>query len=158
MRIAVNLNCRILNAPSAKLIEKMKTSSDPRHKKRQQIVKQLFSTSFQPKKNLSNKIAQMIYKKRVNLDKLISKSAPEWGIGKINRIDLAILRLAVWELTTSENKVPVKVVVDEAIELAKQYGAEGSSGFVNGVLGTIIKSPRPASSADRRRPTGEAGK
>lgn len=117
----------------------MKTSSDPRHKKRQQIVKQLFSTSFQPRKKLNNKSAQMIYRKRVSLDRLISKAAPEWGIKKINRIDLAILRLAVWELTTPKSKVPLKVVVDEAVELAKQYGAEGSSGFVNGVLGTIIK-------------------
>lgn len=118
----------------------MKTSSDPRHKKRQQIAKQLFSTSFQPKKKLSNKIAQTIYEKRKNLDKLIGKAAPEWGISKINRVDLSILRLAVWELTSKKNKVPVKVIVDEAIELAKQYGAEESSSFVNGVLGTIIKN------------------
>lgn len=125
----------------------MKTSSDPRHKKRQQIVKQLFSTSFQPRKKLSNKTARMIYGKRVGFDRLISKAAPEWRIKKINRIDLAILRLAVWELKglprtkkLVRNIVPVKVVVDEAVELAKQYGAEGSSGFVNGVLGTIIKS------------------
>lgn len=117
----------------------MKTSSDPRHKKRQQIVKQLFSTSFQPKKKLSNKIAQMIYEKRMSLDRLISKAAPKWRIKKINRMDLAILRLAIWELTTPQNKVPIKVTIDEAVELAKQYGSEGSSDFVNGALGTILK-------------------
>lgn len=123
----------------------MKTSSDPRHKKRQKIVKQLFAASFRPDKNLSDRTARMVYKKRGSLDKLISKAAPEWKIGKINRVDLAILRMAVWELTSNEKKdrlpvkTPIKVVVDEAVELAKQYGADGSPGFVNGALGAIIK-------------------
>ena len=69
---------------------------------------------------------------------MIAKAAPEWPIEKLNKSDLAILRLAVYELTI-EKKEPVKVIIDEAIELAKELGSENSSSFVNGVLGTIVK-------------------
>lgn len=74
-----------------------------------------------------------------DIDKHIASAAPEWPIDKIAKIDLAILRLAVYELTI-EKKEPPKVIIDEAIELAKEYGNEHSSQFVNGVLGTILKS------------------
>lgn len=70
------------------------------------------------------------------IDKKIQKAAPSWPVDRINRIDLAILRLAVYELLHEE--APNKVIIDEAVELAKEYGAEGSPGFVNGVLGTLI--------------------
>jgi N utilization substance protein B len=56
----------------------------------------------------------------------------------LNKIDLAILRLAVFELII-ENSQPPKVIIDEAVELAKEFGSESSSKFVNGVLGTILK-------------------
>jgi N utilization substance protein B len=74
-----------------------------------------------------------------DIDGRISVSAPEWPVDKIAKIDLAVLRLAVYELTVA-NQEPPKVVIDEAIELAKEYGNEHSSQFVNGVLGTILKS------------------
>lgn len=60
-----------------------------------------------------------------------------WPVEKLNRIDLAILRLAIYEL--GNEKIPPKVVIDEAVELAKEFGSENSSSFVNGVLGTIYK-------------------
>ena len=74
-----------------------------------------------------------------DLDDTLRPVAPEWPIDNIAKIDLAILRLAVFELTT-DKKEPPKVVIDEAIELAKEFGNEHSSKFVNGVLGTILKS------------------
>jgi N utilization substance protein B len=74
------------------------------------------------------------------LDKKIVAIAPEWPIDKIAKIDLTILRLAVYELTI-EKKAPAKVIIDEAVELAKAYGGEGSAKFVNGALGAIIKNP-----------------
>ena len=59
---------------------------------------------------------------------------------KINKIDLAILRLSVYELISNQKvKVPPKVVVDEAVELAKEFGSDASPGFVNGVLGKLIE-------------------
>jgi len=66
-------------------------------------------------------------------------AAPEWPLEQINKIDLAILRLAIWELTIKQ-KEPPKVIIDEAIELGKTYGSEKSSSFINGVLGTVFKN------------------
>lgn len=73
------------------------------------------------------------------IDSQISTYAPKWPIDKINQVDLAILRCAIWELTFSQ-KTPPKVVVDESIELAKEFGTDTSSSFINGCLGGILKT------------------
>ncbi len=114
----------------------MKTASDPRHKLRRKIVKQLFANEFA--KQATSKSAKQVIEKSVEIDALIVKAAPEWPIDKINKMDLATLRLAVWELM--EGKAPKKVIIDEAVELAKEYGSETSPKFVNGVLGTICNT------------------
>ncbi len=72
-----------------------------------------------------------------NIDKLISTNAPKWPLDKINKVDLAILRCAIWEI--SNKTAPSKVIIDEAVELAKEFGTETSHSFVNGVLGSIVK-------------------
>ncbi|HEX6977387.1 MAG TPA: transcription antitermination factor NusB [Patescibacteria group bacterium] len=114
----------------------MKKATDPRHIKRRQIVKELFALDFakQPATEITLKI---LYQEK-EIDKKIAKAAPQWPVDKLNKIDLAILRLAVFEL--SEEKVPPKVVIDEAVELAKEYGSDASSSFINGVLGKIVSS------------------
>jgi len=71
-------------------------------------------------------------------DKSICQYAPKWPIDQINKIDLAVLRLAFWEI--SLEKTPPKVIIDESIEIAKEYGAETSSSFINGVLGSWAKN------------------
>lgn len=114
----------------------MKTPLDPRHKKRQGLVEELFKIDFHPKQNVSKKIKDILTQKDL-IDKAIKKAAPEFPIEKINKTDLAILRLAVYELLI-EKKEPPKVIVDEAIELAKEYGGETSPAFINGALGNII--------------------
>lgn len=113
----------------------MKTSQDPRHIRRRILVKSLFAESFtkQPSKN---EAVNHILKNLKKIDKIISDAAPTWPIDKINKIDLAILRVSVYELLNEET--PPKVVIDEAVELAKEYGSESSSGFVNGVLGSVF--------------------
>lgn len=116
----------------------MKTLLDPRHKKRAQAVKDLFSWGFHSKKITKNKLAKSVLENLSSIDGLIGQSAPQWPLKQINRIDLAILRLAVWELAIGK-KEPPKVIIDEAIELGKTYGSEKSPGFINGVLGTILK-------------------
>lgn len=113
----------------------MKSALDPRHKKRRKTVKELFALSFTKQK--SSALVREIMKLRLKIDKKIIIAAPSWPIEKINKIDLAILRLAVFELI--KGGTPLKVVIDEAIELSKEYGSENSPAFVNGVLGTIIK-------------------
>ena len=74
------------------------------------------------------------------LDKIISKSAPEWPLEQITLVDRNILRLGLYELLFgNRQEVPPKVAINEAIELAKNFGGESSGKFVNGVLGTIYR-------------------
>ncbi|MFA5933319.1 MAG: transcription antitermination factor NusB [Microgenomates group bacterium] len=115
----------------------MKTSQDPRHLKRESIVKELFTWSFTDTYKLQTEEAKEITEALNKIDKEIETGAPSWPINQINRIDLAILRLAVFELIIVKD-TPFKVVVDEAVEMAKKYGAETSPSFINGVLGNII--------------------
>jgi N utilization substance protein B len=82
------------------------------------------------------------------LDETLQPVAPEWPIDKIARMDKIVLRIGLYELL-HEDDVPPKVVINEAVELAKAFGGENSSKFVNGVLGTILRqqtgevSPKP---------------
>lgn len=114
----------------------MKTATDPRHLRRREAVKVLFADTFTKQPNQPELVIKILSQKE-KLDKLIADAAPEWPIDKLNKIDLAILRLAVYELENEDT--PPKVVIDEAVELAKEYGSESSSSFINGVLGTIYK-------------------
>lgn len=113
----------------------MKNPLDPRHKKRQKTIEDLFKQSFhnQPIYIETKKILANLEV----VDNNIKKAAPQFPIDKINKIDLAILRLAIFELLI-EKKEPPKVIIDEAIELAKEYGGQSSSSFINGALGNII--------------------
>ena len=115
----------------------MKTALDPRHKNRQDVVQLLFSYSFL-EQSITNPKAKEIIENIVKIDLKITEIAPEYPIDKINKVDLAILRLGVFELQF-EKKTPPKVIVDEAIELAKEFGGDASPGFVNGALGKLLK-------------------
>lgn len=80
-----------------------------------------------------------IWESLPKIDPLIETAAPEWPLPKLNPIDLAILRLATFELLI-DKKAPLKVIIDEAIELAKEFGSSGSPAFINGALGKIVKN------------------
>lgn len=82
----------------------------------------------------------------VQLDGLIGPVAPEWPIDQIARMDRVILRIGVYELIHNKS-VPPKVVINEAVELAKAFGGENSSKFINGVLGTILRNQEAESSS-----------
>ena len=71
------------------------------------------------------------------LDAVIAPVAPEWPLSQIAIVDRDILRMAVFELSEFSDSIPPKVAINEAVELAKSFGSENSSRFVNGVLGTI---------------------
>lgn len=116
----------------------MKTSHDPRHQHRIHLMTQLFTQTFPSSQAQNETLAQTITPHLPAMDQAIQSAAPEWPIDKIAKIDLAILRLAAYELMI-ERKEPPKVIIDEAIELAKTYGNDNSAKFVNGVLGTILK-------------------
>lgn len=115
----------------------MKTSLDPRHQRRIHRMQALFTASF-PGASVPDEILDIRLKEK-ELDEKIQKAAPEWPIDKIAKIDLAVLRLAAYELLIGKT-APPKVTIDEAIELAKAYGNEASPGFINGVLGTLLKN------------------
>lgn len=74
------------------------------------------------------------------LDEQLQPIAPEWPIAQIARIDKCILRMALFELQDKTADVPPKVVINEAVELAKAFGSDNSSKFVNGVLGTAYRT------------------
>lgn len=115
--------------------EYMKTSHDPRHKRRQSIVRKLFSIEFHDQP--IGQDAQKVMDNKDTLDKKIEEAAPDFPIEKINKIDLAILRLAAYELLIDKEQ-PTHVIIDEAVELAKEFGNDTSPGFINGVLGHIL--------------------
>lgn len=73
-----------------------------------------------------------------NLDVLISKYAPEWPLDQIAAIDRNILRIALWEFAVF-HETPIKVAINEAVELAKLYGSDSAPRFVNGVLGSLAE-------------------
>jgi len=89
-------------------------------------------------KNFLKTIILGVREKKNRLDKEIENSAPEWPIEQISCIDKSILEISIFELLNSSD-VPPKVAINEAVELAKQFGSENSSKFINGVLGTVYE-------------------
>lgn len=80
-----------------------------------------------------------IIEKQVELDTALQPMAPEWPISQIARIDRNVLRIGLFELIHMRESVPPKVAINEAVELAKAFGSDNSSKFINGVLGTAYK-------------------
>lgn len=143
----------------------MKTASDPRHLARVLAFQHLFEFFFAERegpdddlmttdslteidkidrfdKELYDKITEGVKASTSEVDEIIKQYAPEWPIEQMSKSDLQILRIGVWEGFVSKT-TPAKVATDEAIEIAKEFGGEKSSKFVNGVLGAIIKSEKP---------------
>lgn len=130
---------------------------DTRHEARRVALSTIFSWSFMSSKNedpkmlsvealnvkdydmaLAESIINGVEENINEIDEVILKSAPEWPIEKIPKVDIVALRIAIYEILYAKS-VPEKVAIDEAIELAKEFGSDTSSKFVNGVLGTIVK-------------------
>jgi len=149
----------------------MKKTTDPRHEARTLALKALFEWSFNSSdpvelvnrdaayyagmvtgneeeaplevdKELSLLLVRGVIDHLEDIDKIIESAAPEWPVEQIAKIDLEILRISIFELYFARN-VPPKVAIDEAVELGKEYGGENSSKFVNGVLGTVVKTLMP---------------
>ena len=73
------------------------------------------------------------------IDELVRRYAKDWAIDRIARVDLSILRVAIYELLHRKEDVPAGAAINEAVELAKKYGGERSYAFVNGILGSVAK-------------------
>ena len=90
------------------------------------------------------KIMQGVAEHFNEIDNIIKKAAPEWPLDKIAIIDRNILRIGLYELLfANPDEVPPKVAINEAIELAKNYGGPNTARFINGVLGTIYREMNP---------------
>jgi N utilization substance protein B len=127
----------------------LKSRTDLRHQRRFQAVQKLFEWWFfhdnpEKKEEIVKRIKEekqpLVLETIANIeeiDRRISQAAREWPIEGIAKADLSILRLAVYELFYGHT-APVKVIIDEAVELAKELGGETSPSFINGVLGKIV--------------------
>ncbi|NMC08974.1 transcription antitermination factor NusB [Candidatus Microgenomates bacterium] len=138
----------------------MKRVSDPRHLARILALQILFSEKFSNNrlnmeaipleemqeldeieeydKDIYGKITQGVRDNIEDIDNTIIKFAPQWPISQMKLVDLQILRIAIFEGFVGQI-TPPKVAIDEAIEIAKDFGGETSSKFVNGVLGAIYE-------------------
>ena len=91
-------------------------------------------------KNFVEALVKGVLQEQSDLDAKIQPVAPEWPIDQIARIDRNILRIGLYELLNKTDIVPPKVAINEAVELAKAFGSDNSSKFINGVLGTIYRA------------------
>lgn len=114
----------------------MKSKNDPRHQKRIHSIQALFAWGVTG--NIDDDSISSIIPEIPSIDLLIKEAAPKWPIEQINKVELAILRYAIWELKNQPN-TPPKVIIDEAIEISKEFCDTNSSAFVNAVLGNIFK-------------------
>lgn len=129
------------------------TVLDQRHLRRQRLVQDLFAATFSEQdgkiqESVSNSSNRLPYDQELHpevlnildnleeIDQKLKEHAAERPLSEINRVDLAILRVIYWESVTKNT--PIKVLIDEAVELAKELGSESSSRFVNGVLGKLL--------------------
>ena len=92
--------------------------------------------------DFAENLAKKMKRDQKKIEKLIEKYAPEWPLEKMNLVERVILTLGISELLDPEKDVPVNVAIDEAIELAKTYGDESSSKFINGVLNSVAHDPK----------------
>jgi N utilization substance protein B len=84
-------------------------------------------------------LANGVLKLKDELDQELARYAPEWPVDQVAIIDRNILRIALWEMLFTED-TPIKVIINEAIELGKLYGSDSTSRFVNGVLGSLVEN------------------
>lgn len=115
---------------------------DPRHLARIKIIQNLYACEFGKDGDnfpYPNDLkTKAIISKKNEIDSFIKKYAPRFPLDKIAKVDLAILRWAIYDLLF-EKKIPYKVIIDEAVELAKELSSENSYSFINGILGSFIK-------------------
>ena len=94
---------------------------------REQAFKLIYSLEIQKQKDLAEAIKLYLEANEIS----------DWKLERISKIDLAILKLAIYEIKYKE--IPFKVVINEAVELAKKYGEDSSKNFVNGILAVVVK-------------------
>jgi transcription antitermination protein NusB len=102
-------------------------------------------------KTFVSELAKGVIAKQAELDEKIQPMAPDWPIEQIARIDRTVLRMGLYELLELAAQVPPKVAINEAVELAKAFGSDNSSKFINGVLGTAYRTLVEGNSDDAEK-------
>ncbi len=104
----------------------------------EEVVNHLLAEEGLPEENanFTRELVSGVIQNKEKIDKNIQSFAPAWPIEQIPMVDRNILRLAIFEILI-DNKVPVKVAINEAVEIAKAFGSDNSSKFINGVLGSV---------------------
>ena len=96
----------------------------------------------------ARRLVEGVVRDRLAIDGEIARAAPAWPIEQMPAIDKNLLRLAIYELIHDNSQVPAKVAINEAVEIAKSFGSESSSRFVNGVLGTVVAGQESRASSN----------
>ncbi len=109
---------------------------DKRHVKRSDLLQKLFALGFEHTQ--LDPDVKKIQDNLEHIDAQIKKHATRYPIEKLAKVDLAVLRLAIYELMIEKTN-PSKVIINEAVTLAREFGNENSYSFVNGVLGSLLK-------------------
>lgn len=131
-----------------------------RHEQREQVFKLLFRVEFNKPEDMPEQVKlfmedneEIAYEKDVEyiserfagiqeklseIDKLLDENTEGWDTTRMGKVELTVLRLAVYEIVFDED-IPGSVAINEAVEIAKKYGQENSGGFVNAILGKIVK-------------------
>lgn len=123
---------------------------DLRHQKRIKILQQLYSYFFSPNQKIDfdEKTLDIIgHQDKIN--RYINRFSVKFKVEKIAKVDLAILQLAIYELMF-EKKEPFKAIIDEAVELAKEFGSEKSYAFVNAILGKVYSQINSESNKSKK--------
>lgn len=102
-----------------------------------------------------SKLVEGVIEHASQLDVKLQVVAPEWPINEIARMDRMVLEIGLYELE-HESDVPAKVAINEAVELAKAFGGDNSSKFINGVLGTLLRQREEAAAALESKPVAKA--
>ncbi len=118
-------------------------------------MQDLYAWDFQKQNSPRGVEANQVVADIDQVDEWVHQAAPNRPIEQINKLDLAILRLAAYELMI-DRKAPFKVVIDEAVELAKEFGSENSPSFVNGALGNLLALQTPPNVAKIETTEGES--
>ncbi len=137
----------------------MSSQPDPRHAARAIALQQLFDHAKHPAgpffpaaelaeiletgydAELANSLVKGVIAEQEKIDPIISQLAPAWPLTQIALVDLIILRIGIWEGFLSK-LTPERVVINECVELAKEFGGENSPSFVNGVLGNLVTAEK----------------
>ncbi|MCT4687068.1 transcription antitermination factor NusB [Vallitalea sp.] len=130
------MNRRIMREHIFKLVFAIEFNEEERFTDRVGVYLNELETSDTAREYIKHK-AISIFEKLESIDEMINKNAEKWSISRMSKVDVSILRVAIYEIEFDED-IPTNVAINEAIEIAKKYGGDHSPSFVNGILAKVV--------------------